>query len=79
MPEGFLTQPTRGHVLAAVNLAGALLAPLLLVLVGGGWRYRRLDPKELFPFGLAVVLALPFVAWGLVSSFGFLLSRTLSN
>ena len=78
-PEGFLTQPTEGPTLAAVNLLGALLAPLVLVLVGGARRFRQLESHELFPFAFSVILALPFLPWALVSSVGFLLSRTLSN
>ena len=77
-PEGFPSRSAFGSA-AAANFVGCLVAASLPVLVAGGRNWRQRSDEKLIALSASALTALPFLAWALVSSFGFLIGSASAN
>lgn len=77
-PEGFPSRGAFGSA-AVLNFAACLVAASLPVLVAGGRNWRQRSEEKLIALSASALTALPFLAWAVVSSFGFLIGSVLAN
>jgi hypothetical protein len=77
-PEGFPSRSAFGSA-AVANFAGCLVAASLPVVVARGRNRRQRGDEKVFALSASALIALPFLAWALVSSFGFLIGSALAN